>query len=78
MNTATRERPIRRIMRRLPGIWLVAYDNPRSRSGKVGAWTCYAVRIRCSDGHWYHNYNTRYFAWALECWKNECADKFAL
>lgn len=63
-----------RIMRRRPGVWLVAHDNPRS--GKVGASTHYTVKIRGADGHWYHNYNTHFFAWALECWKKECAEKW--
>lgn len=64
-----------RIMRRIPGVWLVAHDHPRR--GKVGAHTYYTVRIRRRDGVWYHNYNTRYFAWALECWKKEREEKRA-
>ena len=57
-------------MRRIPGVWLVAHDTPRF--GKVGAWTMYTVKVRRHDGVWYHNYNTKEFAWALEMWKKEC------
>ena len=69
-----RPRTTRRIMRRRPGVWLVAHDNPRC--GRVGSWTIYTVRFRRSDGVWYHNYNTKEFAWALKCWKRECAHKW--
>ena len=56
-------------MRRHPGVQLVAYDHPRWH--RVGKWTSYALRV-FRDGRWFDDISTRYFAGALNAWKEEC------
>jgi len=62
-----------RVMRRRPGVWLVARDCPGIK-GHLAPYTVYSIRIRRRyDGCWYENYNTGRFAGALAAWKRECA-----
>lgn len=64
-----------RIMRRRPGVWLVADDCPGC--GHMPPYTVYSVRIyRPYDRRWYRNYHTNFFRVALDGWKRECARKW--